>query len=341
MKNYFWVLLSIALLLIIVPRWDKSDSGILKQYTYKDNQKTGYIAPDANKEHYSDDLSYVDIVYYYRTGIINQYFGPPYTFRPFVTYSASFLPFKPITSINIINSIFLLITLFSLRGILIKYNFNDKQAFSACSIYVFSFQTFYYSSTGLIDPSIAGWFALIFYLSLSEKHWIVAILLPFAALTKESIIIILPVLMSVIYIQKKSFKSAFVYSTLYFILVLVTLIIARKIVPSSIGFLWESSSNRLLDNILRFRATASTLFTLGIAGMLSIPSIFIIIKKGNILESNYLPLVVAMISFFIFIVYAYFTVRIGGTYYLPCIYFTLPLTMIFLKEKSLPKFLFK
>src|SRR5690606_20154794 len=106
-KALIWLLLIACVqVAITLPRFDRRDPGALQSMT---------SVGTANKM--SDAAEYAAIVSWFRGESPREAMNVPWTYRPVVPFLASYLPLPPMTSINVINEVALLGSLFLIYGL--------------------------------------------------------------------------------------------------------------------------------------------------------------------------------------------------------------------------------
>lgn len=360
LRIYF--ILSFLLLIVTYPRFDKQDKLGVKNYSYK--ERTGDKDTIAT---FSDDIAYVDIVKKYRGENGVQYAQAPYTYRPTALFIASFLPFKALTSINVLNLISHLLSLLLYIKILKYYKIDLKYIFITLFLFVVSFPIFYYSTIGLIDPVIQFAFALVLYLILKERLFFAILVYTISISIKESIILVVPLLSLYFYYQEIEkisninakqnilnlnlnlnsikipiIKSIFFSIFLFGIYIGVIYICRHYTLDPNPNWKWTGGWNNFLFNITRFRAIFSSIMSFGIIGLLALLALNVLSKDkiftlNNILFNQefkyYNYLLISVISYFAFIIYAYAYARVTGNHFLPLFTFTIPLAAYFLQSK--------
>lgn len=104
-----------------------------------------------------DVIQYEKYVEFFRgtKNVANELEGP-FSYRPLVPLLASVLPFKPNTSINLINLFFLTLGLIYHLRLLRLFGFIENQIIIGVLLFILSFPMFYYATSGYIDGSLIG-----------------------------------------------------------------------------------------------------------------------------------------------------------------------------------------
>ena len=342
--------MSILLILVTLPRFDKQDKLGIKNYSYKEK-----LAKKDSIETFSDDIAYVDIVKKLRGDNSVEHAQVPYTYRHFSPQIAAKLPFKALTSLNLVNLTSLIFTLFVYIQILTHFKLSYKTIFITLLTYVVSFPVFYYSTTGLVDPTVQMWFAISLFFTLKEKLILAILSLIIGITAKESAILIIPIITLGFYyklLNKNSLFTSLVKSLLFavglFGIYFITVYLCRKLsIDQNPSFMWKFDINNIIGNLVRPRAIISSGLSIGLTGILALFSIIKLKKAGYfsynaIFKNSHQNLIfnkeinilfLGVISFLVFLTYAFFVIRVSGNYYLPLFTFTIPLAGIYLQNK--------
>ena len=174
------------------------------------------------------------------------------------------------TSINILNVLALLVALVFLNQLLKFLKFKSSFRFLGLILFIYSFPTFYYGSSGNIDSVLICCLMISLYILLKEQWTLFLILIIISTGVKETSIII--VFVSIVYILFKtniqvSRKIAII--TFYIITYSSVTVIIRSLLGADSEYIWLPKIHVILDNILRPKTYLSFVLTLGIPGFLS------------------------------------------------------------------------
>jgi len=318
MKNFWlkFLILSILLLAVISVRFDRNDF-FIKKYT---TQELG------------DSQYYGNYVETFR-GVTGLTVGAPFGYRPLIPYIASFLPFSAGVSLNILNALIMVITLFVFLKLLIAYNIRDKIIIWSAVLFIVSFPTFYYSTIGVLDPISMLGTVLCFYLVVigKEKHLPMAI--TFFTFGKETVIFILPVIFLYLWIEKKNLKSAITVSITSFVFYLVSTYIIRHVIYPTADYFWNPSFKAFFENISRPRAIISFVLSLGIPGFMALAILVrsMIKKKCDFIRRTFIYYL-ALLEFVVLFVYTVFSAYSDGRFIWPASFFTILITAIYYND---------
>lgn len=318
-------LLVIILIIIFIPRFNRYDPGIIKKFVGQEKSEYNYLPFDI--------YQYISITEYFRGDKTKkEIIEAPFIYRPFVPALASILPFKPMTAINIINFIAILISSYLTFLILTFLGFNTNKSTIASLLLIVSFPTFFYGPSGYIDASLILSLTLILFLLFKEK-WIWLALVFFISVSiKETIILILPVVLIYGYFgNTKNLK--FYYPILLLIIYLAVIFILRNLIVLSSDYFWLPSESYLYQNIIRPKTYISFLLSFGLPGFLSVISLFV---KNIFVEKKYVvTLYTGLLSGFLLWTYSLFSAYSDGRHIWTIYPFAIPLSIILI-EKLFP-----
>ena len=322
---FAFIILQFLLILILSVRFDRIDIGPVKEIASSNME--GKI--------FNDSQMYVKYVDYFRKSVVVQELSVPYVYRPAIPFLASFLPFRPMTSINLINVFLLSIGLWMLCVFLHTLRFGSNAIIVGGAMYVISFPIFYYGSVGYVDASIIAFFILGITAIYNQKWFYFACILFTGALVKESIIILLPVALAYLIFSRQKWKWKFL---LFVIAFLLPSIIVRIIFSELGTHAWIPSTELLIDN-LRLRAVLSNVLTLGIPGFISM---FVFKYSKDILRIRgkefYYPLLTGCVFCLLFIGYSFVSAYADGRPMWTSYIFTIPLSLTVLERSKFKLF---
>lgn len=257
-KTILWlVALSCVLILITLPRFNRNDIGI-QSITASGSRKLG------------DSAQYIAMTLYFRGEQSIDELRPPFTYRPLIPFIASLLPFKAMTSINIINLTAMIIALIFMYKILVWLKLDFIYCIIGCSLFVISFPTFYYTTIGYIDPALICLLIVGLYFILKKRWTSLIIILIIGAFVKETAIILILITVSSFAITRKFKQKQLLLLSTISIVFLISYYFARMIIPVNPIIGWTPSFNRLLYNMSRPRSWISFFLSFGIPGVLSL-----------------------------------------------------------------------
>ncbi len=316
MRNFGlkFLILTLLLLAVITVRFDRNDF-FIKKYT---TQELG------------DSQYYNNYVETFR-GVEGLTVGAPFGYRPLVPYLASFLPFSGGISLNLLNALIMVITLFVFVKLLFAFNIRDKIVFWSAVLFIVSFPTFYYSTIGVLDPISMLGTVLCFYLVVigKEKHLPMAITL--FTFGKETVIFVIPIIFLYILVEKKDLKKAITLSITAVLFYFVSTYIIRNVIyPTETVYFWKPSFKTLSENLFRPRAIISFVLSLGIPGFMALVLLVKAMLKKNcdFIRKTYIYYL-ALLEYVVLFVYTMFSAYSDGRFVWPATFFTILITAIY------------
>lgn len=194
---------------------------------------------------------------------------PASNWRIGVPFIAAYLPFSPLTAINIVNIIALTLAVYILFLSLRELRVANGYCWLGCWLFLISFPTFYYTGIGYVDPGVLPFISLMVYASL-RKHFLFAMLaITAGALTKETIVLLVPFYFILGVLEKRKYiwlQSA----VLLFQFGLINLLL-RKYAFVSPGehnpAFWSVSAYAVMANITRLNSYLAPLLSLGLPAL--------------------------------------------------------------------------
>jgi len=193
--------------LVLYPRFDMQDIAIIRPFV---GVPKGELT--------TDQRNYLNYVEYFRGNMPLDSCHAPYSFRPLVPFTASLLPFRAMTSINILNTFSVILTVILIWFTLQKLGFPFELRVIGGLLFVISFPTFYYSTTGHIDATATMLLFAIVFARIYEKDVALIPLMILAALAKETSLILFPFLMLHLYLSKQPSNFRMKFSSIFVML---------------------------------------------------------------------------------------------------------------------------
>jgi hypothetical protein len=252
-----------------------------------------------------DAPQYIRYVESFRSNENIEYPDQPFSYRPLIPLLAAPLPFEAMTSLNIINTLLLMLTLFYFIKMMRFLEIPNRAIIYASLLFVISFPVFYYGSVGRIDT--VGLFVIIFgtYHLYRKRLWLTVLSIITGAFGKEIVIALVPIIFMYYLFEHKDLKKAFMYAALGG----VSFVFASKICQYFFGIGANNYSpvagmETFLFNIKRPRTWISGTLSFGIPGALSLLIVtkYLINKKKEELKSVALPLLSILMFFALFII---------------------------------------
>lgn len=188
----------------------------------------------------------------------------PFNERVLGTTIAAFLPFSPLTAINVTNLLFLAAAAYFLFRLARDTGIPEGLSWLGLYLFIFSFPTFYYSTIGYIDPTVLACIFCSLWALYTRRHILFLIAVVLGALSKENIVIMIPVAFMYALLTKDT-KTAMI-AGLALLLVLAAGAIVRDITSdlSSSPIWWKPDLNRGRFNMSRPNFYISTILSWGL-----------------------------------------------------------------------------
>lgn len=327
------IVLTVLLILITIPRFNRQDL-LVDRFTGDDGltfrSDTGVLYDNLSE----DVHQYLLLVRYFRTPNTpnKSKLASPFSHRILTPFIASRLPFNEMTSLNLVNVFFLVITLFMLHSLMIQLGSNPKSRSAALMVFIFSFPTFYYSTIGYIDPGLIFFLALGTWVLFTEKWMLFPLVIMLGTMMKEGIVMLLPLALIVAYFHRARNKAM----GIVFLSILVFIITAygvRITFAQQMGYVWTPSYKVALLNLSRFRAIFSLLASWGIPGFF-----FLIFMTTSLLDKTYYRnrkyqiLMMGSLICLAYCVYGIFSAYADGRLLWPAYVFWIPMIAVLLDK---------
>lgn len=240
--NKIYFLSFILLVLVCLPRFNQNNFWIIKNYV----GNNGHLG-----EYSIDTQNYIDIIDYYKGEKSNiEKISVPYIYRVLPTFTASLLPFDSLTNLNLLNLFSLLIALWIQLTTLEKLKINRGIISISSFLFVFNFPTFYFGTSGVVDPFLILLFYIILYSIIFKNNILFFSIMLFAALSKETTIILIPFYFVFNGINKESFFN----SMIAFVIFIIGTYLSRNVIPLDSNYVWTMDYENLIFNLGRIRS---------------------------------------------------------------------------------------
>lgn len=318
MKPIHQVILIISLIVIIIPRFNWGEIGPLKSFV-------GVKPFDVEQyETYTE--------YFKGDKEKGSEMEGPFAYRPLVPFLASFLPFDALTSINIINLLFLIITLYPLVGLLKLFKLDGNYLLIGELLFVFSFPVFYYGTSGYIDSVLIAFMMTGTYLILNEKLFLFFLTFIIGVCVKETIIILIPVFAVYLFFRRDiSLRKKIILFLVLVIIYGVGMFLLRRLTPGVESYIWYPSFNIFYKNLARAKTYLSILLTFGLPGIGSLFCIFILLRN-KLGFSKEILLVTGLLISMLVSFFSLFAAYADGRHIWTSYPFAIPLSLIYIKS---------
>jgi len=282
-----------------------------------------------------DAKYFISYVEYFRGEPMTDILKPATNWRMLVPFVASSLPFKPATSINLINLICLGFSLFFLYYTLRFCGVNDSDSWIWLLLFICSFPTFYYTSITYVDPGVMLFISISVFASFIRSPVLFIGSIAAGTLAKETILIVIPFYFLLNY--RKSFKSTVIVLIITIAIYYFETKLIRTIAPLSSGYsndvFWSFSTQSIQNNLHRINSYFAMPLSFGLVGMLYVYSLvkqkYQLIKNPLVLAS----IVCVLIAFGLYII-SYCTTIADGRMIWQAYYFMIPVSANYFASKQ-------
>ena len=217
-----------------------------------------------------DAKYFENYVEYFRGNLLELPLRPATNWRFLVPLTASYLPFSALTSINLINALFLALGLFIFYHALQLLNIPNIKKWQSIWLFLVSFPMFYYASIAYVDTALFLFIAISIYATFKQQAWLFTLAILLGLCVKETIAISIPFYL--FYHFKNNRKNAIFVTLVTFILYLYGLYFIRKYAPISLettrNNFWTFNLESASINFYRFNSWFSVIFSFGLVGLL-------------------------------------------------------------------------
>ncbi len=259
-KEFVWLVgLAVLLVLVCLPRFNRWDLGVARWTS------SGQLS----KEMLSDAGGYVKTVEYFRGERDATELSTPFQYRPLVPLLASWLPFAPMTSLNVVNVLALIAALVAIWVTVGRLGYDLPAKVVGGALFVLSFPTFYYGAIGIVDPA-AILFVAVGVMCIVQRHWLaVVIILAVGVLAKETVAVLIPATcVALLTKQERLWRSLIITGACVIVFILAYKSV-RIVMPGEV-YIWLPSWSRLSRNVERVRTYTSFVLAFGLPGLLSL-----------------------------------------------------------------------
>ncbi len=223
-----------------------------------------------------DAKYFENYVEYFRGNPMELALRPATNWRFLVPLTASYLPFSALTSINLINALFLALGLFIFYHALQLLNIPNIKKWQSIWLFLFSFPMFYYASIAYVDTALFLFIAISIYSTFKQQAWLFVLAVLFGLCVKETIVISIPFYL--FYHFKNNKKNAVFVTLISIILYLFGVYFIRKYAPISLentrNNFWTFNLKSASINFYRFHSWFSVILSFGLVGLLFFKELF-------------------------------------------------------------------
>ena len=311
-------LLSLAIVLLGLPRFNRND-WLIGSLTSQGKEAAVHLA-DAEK--------YIATVEWIRGRSSNGILYAPYSYRVLVPLLAAPLPFDSMTSINILNLLFLISTLILLYRLQRCLGIEERPALFGSALFVLSFPTFFYGTVGYIDPVFVFLLMLGLNLIYAKVWWAVALTIGLGLLGKEGTIMLVPAFGVALWQEKRSWAQTFGWLFVTVSLWALLWYGTRSLIPVANQFQWSITLDQLLMNLSRLRSWLTMILT-GVT--LLLPFLVAFIRRRPLTKPSikgvYAPLWTGLVVATGYYMYSWTSAYVDGRMFWPIYLFGIPIVI--------------
>ena len=223
-----------------------------------------------------DAKYFENYVEYFRGNSLELALRPATNWRFLVPLTASYLPFSALTSINLINALFLALGLFIFYHALQLLNIPNIKKWQSIWLFLFSFPMFYYASIAYVDTSLFLFIAISIYATFKQQAWLFLLSVLLGLCVKETIAISIPFYL--FYHFKSNKRNAVFVTSITFIFYLCGIYFIRKYAPISLettrNNFWTFDLKSASINFYRLNSWFSLILSFGLVGLLFFKELF-------------------------------------------------------------------
>ncbi len=323
----FWLLLFLGgLILVTSVRFDYLDPEWLQQITGEDEFSYTFDNGTVIEGLPPDVYQYTTAVRYFRGYDLADELRVPFVYRPMLPILASFLPFDPMTSLNILNVAFLWGGLIFLWLTMMELRISLNSRIISSALYVFSFPVFYYGAIGYVDPALVGILCFGVWQIITGRYKSLLATIFLGVLIKETVVLLIPVILVwFIFSSSPSNKMKITWIILYGLAFLLMMFLVRWWSPHSVPHAWLPTLDILIANLSRPRTYIAFAITAGVPFFAALIAAWLL-RKETLLWPNWLPLIAGLVITCALFLYSMLSAYSDGRFIWPAYAFTIPLT---------------
>jgi predicted membrane-bound dolichyl-phosphate-mannose-protein mannosyltransferase len=261
------------------------------------------------------DLKYFKAyVEYFRDQPLTAPLRPATNWRFLVPYLASKIPFDAVTSINLVNCVFLILSLVVFYKTLELLKVEPNKIWQSLWLFILSFPMFYYSTIGYVDASLFFFIALSIYFTITNKPGLFLLSILLGLCVKETVAMAIPFYL--FYHLKTDRKKAIYTSLLAIISFVILFYLIKKIAPVSIegseNNFWKFDLANMKNNFFRINTWLSFILSFGFLGLVFLIEIRKLSTYKILGNQLILSCLVCMAGAFFFYSLSYFSTVADG-----------------------------
>jgi hypothetical protein len=251
----------------------------------------------------NDARYFIAYVEHFRGEIPSDVIRPASNWRMLVPFVAAILPLEPLTAINIINQLLLLLSMFMLYISMLYLKISKGYVWLGLMLFSVSFPAFYYTTIGYVDAGVMFFVSTCIYATLKQSWWLFMVSFVLGFFAKESIVVVLPFGVVYLFMQGKR-KHAIALG-----LILITTYLAESYWVRHYAYLTPGEKNNMFWvinpeniglNLKRINSLLAPILTLGLVGLIYLFSIKSAIKTNKALTCASLLLLATTLAMYTF-----------------------------------------
>ena len=228
---------------------------------------------------------------------------PASNWRMLVPFIAASLPFEPLTAINIVNQIFLLLSMVMLYHSMLYLKINKGYVWLGLMLFSVSFPAFYYTTIGYVDAGVMFFVSTCIYATIKQSWWLFMVSFVLGFLAKESIVVVLPFAVVYLFMQGKR-KNAIALGLIIIATYLAESYWIRQYAYITPGeknnMFWVIDPKNIELNLKRINSLLAPILTLGLVGLIYLFNIKSSIKTNKALTWASLLLLATTLAMYAF-----------------------------------------
>jgi len=234
----------------------------------------------------NDARYFIAYVEHFRGETPSDVIRPASNWRMLVPFIAASLPLEPLTAINIINQILLLLSMFMLYHSMLYLKISKGYIWLGLMLFSVSFPAFYYTTIGYVDAGVMFFVSTCIYATLKLSWWLFMVSFVLGFLAKESIAVVMPFTVVYLFMQGKR-KNAIALG-----LILIATYLAESYWVRQYAYLTPGEKNNMFWvinpeniglNLKRINSLIAPILTMGLVGLIYLYSIKSSIKINKAL----------------------------------------------------------
>lgn len=282
----------------------------------------------------NDARYFIAYVEHFRGELPSDVIRPASNWRMLVPFIAASLPFEPLTAINIVNQIFLLLSMVMLYHSMLYLKINKGYVWLGLMLFSVSFPAFYYTTIGYVDAGVMFFVSTCIYATIKQSWWLFMVSFVLGFLAKESIVVVLPFAVVYLFMQGKR-KNAIALGLIIIATYLAESYWIRQYAYITPGeknnMFWVIDPKNIGLNLKRINSLLAPILTLGLVGLIYLFNIKSSIKTNKALTWASLLLLATTLAMYAF---AFISTYADGRPFWLAYFAMIMVSMVGLQNKS-------